>query len=203
MTDPGPILARLGLQQYLAPFADEGFDTWETILEITESDLDALKVKLGHRRILQREILAASSHRGDYDTTPESPSQTTNSSEPHQDTIEDGMDPPGLQSAPRQKRRYRRHPKVREDLRPLKLSFTVIAKKVGESWQLLSPGEKERYETQAAASKEKYNREMATYKITDLYREYQRYLADFKAKHGNNTGTPPSDCRGQFSCIFR
>ena len=33
------ILARLGLSQYLDRFEAEGFDTWETLLEITESDL--------------------------------------------------------------------------------------------------------------------------------------------------------------------
>lgn len=37
-----PILARLGLSQYLDRFVTEGFDTWETLLEITESDLYGL-----------------------------------------------------------------------------------------------------------------------------------------------------------------
>ncbi len=39
MTDPGPIFDRLGLGQYLERFIDEGFETWETVLDITESDL--------------------------------------------------------------------------------------------------------------------------------------------------------------------
>ena len=39
MTDLGPILSRLDLAQYLPRFLNEGFDTWETILDITESDL--------------------------------------------------------------------------------------------------------------------------------------------------------------------
>lgn len=67
MTDFRPIFLRLGLQQYIDTFAAEGFETWETILDATESDLyvdpvsgemvdadgysDALKVKLGHRRV--------------------------------------------------------------------------------------------------------------------------------------------------------
>lgn len=33
------MLERLGLSQYLQPFVDEGFDTWETLMDITESDL--------------------------------------------------------------------------------------------------------------------------------------------------------------------
>lgn len=33
------IFGELGLSQYLDTFVDQGFDTWETILDITESDL--------------------------------------------------------------------------------------------------------------------------------------------------------------------
>lgn len=44
-------LARLGLAQYSEVFVTEGFDTWETVLDITESDLSHLSVKLGHRRV--------------------------------------------------------------------------------------------------------------------------------------------------------
>ncbi len=33
------IFGELGITQYLDIFVDQGFDTWETILDITESDL--------------------------------------------------------------------------------------------------------------------------------------------------------------------
>lgn len=39
MTDLRPIFDRLSLGQYLERFIDEGFDSWETVLDITESDL--------------------------------------------------------------------------------------------------------------------------------------------------------------------
>lgn len=39
MNDLGARLERLGLSQYLQSFVGEGFDTWDTILDITESDL--------------------------------------------------------------------------------------------------------------------------------------------------------------------
>lgn len=32
----------LGITQYLDAFVDQGFDTWDTILDITESDLSVL-----------------------------------------------------------------------------------------------------------------------------------------------------------------
>jgi hypothetical protein len=39
MSDLGQRLGRLGLSQYAERLALEGFDTWETVLDITESDL--------------------------------------------------------------------------------------------------------------------------------------------------------------------
>jgi hypothetical protein len=100
------------------------------------------------------------------------------------------------------KRKYRRHPKpdenapvrapsayvifsnkIREDVRSQNLSFTDIARLVGDRWQKLAPAEKEPYETQAAVAKEKYNAELAEYKKTDSYRDYMHYLVEFKAKH--------------------
>jgi hypothetical protein len=39
MTELGEVLDRLGLLQYLGRLNDEGFDKWETVLDITEQDL--------------------------------------------------------------------------------------------------------------------------------------------------------------------
>jgi hypothetical protein len=39
MTDLHDRLERLGLTHYFESLVSEGFDTWETILDITESDL--------------------------------------------------------------------------------------------------------------------------------------------------------------------
>ena len=105
------------------------------------------------------------------------------------------------------KRKYRRHPKpdehaperppsayvifsnkVRDDVKDQNLSFTQIAKLVGDRWQKLDPSGKEPYEAQANAAKEKYNIQLSTYRKTDSFRDYTRYLADFKAKHGGGGG---------------
>jgi hypothetical protein len=39
MTELAPHLERLGLEQYLDIFLSEGFDTWDTLTDIQESDL--------------------------------------------------------------------------------------------------------------------------------------------------------------------
>jgi len=64
------------------------------------------------------------------------------------------------------------------------LSFTEIAKVVGERWQVLPTEIRETCEQQANAAKEKYYSELAEYKKTPEYNQYQEYLMEFKAKHG-------------------
>jgi hypothetical protein len=39
MPELSEVLERLGLLQYLGILNDEGFDKWETVLDITEQDL--------------------------------------------------------------------------------------------------------------------------------------------------------------------
>ncbi len=77
---------------------------------------------------------------------------------------------------------------IRDELKSQNLTFTTIAKRVGERWQDLPAEEKEPYESQASAAKEKYHGDMAEYKTTKAYREYQQYLAEFKAKHASDSG---------------
>jgi hypothetical protein len=72
---------------------------------------------------------------------------------------------------------------VRESLKGQDLSFTEIAKVVGEKWQVLPAEEREGCERQANGAKEKYYAELAEYKKTPNYEAYQKYLEDFKAKH--------------------
>jgi len=199
------IFGELGLSQYLNTFVDQGFDTWETILDITESDLDVLGVKLGHRRKLQRRI--ANSRGLGAQVSLVSPTRQS---------IEDGrhdINRPDL--APKSegrdgstsaKRKYRRHPKpddnaperppsayvlfsnkMREDLKGRQLTFTEIAKLVGENWQALSRAEREPYESHAQEEKERYNRELADYKKTPDYEKYCEYLNDFRKRQAIQT----------------
>ncbi|CAJ2501082.1 Uu.00g039350.m01.CDS01 [Anthostomella pinea] len=241
------IFGELGISQYLGTFVDQGFDSWDTILDITESDLDALGVKLGHRRKLQRRIanyrglapdasLAASPTRASIEET----RLDSNRSEPARTDHKDG--------STATKRKYRRHPKVRkyfddytrereanawskadengperppsayvlfsnkmrEDLKGQNLTFTEIAKLVGENWQNLNRAEKEPFERQAHQAKDRYNRDLAEYKKTPEFRKYSEYLNEFRKRqalqlHEKDTskrlktesdGTRPGSLRG-------
>ncbi|KAF2499378.1 hypothetical protein BU16DRAFT_269122 [Lophium mytilinum] len=205
MNDLGERLERLGLSQYLDAFVAEGFDTWETILDITESDLGALNVKLGHRRKLQRAIAET---RGQYHDRPAiATAASVDGSYRSDESGSEHKAKKGAASATAAgggstKRKYRRHPKpdehaperppsayvifsnqMREVLKGQELSFTEIAKAVGERWQVLSPDARETCESQANSAKEKYYTELAEYKKTPQYDAYQKYLEEFKAKH--------------------
>ena len=75
---------------------------------------------------------------------------------------------------------------MREHLKPQNLSFTDIAKRVGEQWQLLDSQLKGQYESRAAAFKEKYRADLAHYKTTDNYRVYNDYLHTFNLKNAED-----------------
>ncbi|EFX01608.1 chromatin-associated protein [Grosmannia clavigera kw1407] len=204
------VLEELGIAQYLDAFLDQGFDTWETILDVTESDLDALGVKLGHRRKLQRKIanfrgiapdaalVSPVRAAGEEAIRPENIQKHDSSNY----TVDGRGTVPGVLA----KRKYRRHPKpdecaperppsayvlfsnkMREKLKGQNLSFTEIAKLVGENWQTLTPAERKPYETEAQAAKDKYNHAMVVYKKTPEYQRYILYLQEFKARHSNQT----------------
>ncbi|KAL1880511.1 hypothetical protein VTK73DRAFT_5711 [Phialemonium thermophilum] len=204
MTQPlENIFRELGISQYLDAFLDQGFDSWDTILDITESDLDVLGVKLGHRRKLQRRIANFRGIAPDASLVSPAPSTVEDQQrlEAHrQDVLKQEIR--GSTPLIITKRKYRRHPKpdenapmrppsayvlfsnkMREDLKGRNLTFTEIAKLVGEHWQNLSPSEKQPFESQAQAAKDKYNSDMAEYKRTPEYKKYSLYLQEFKAKH--------------------
>jgi hypothetical protein len=102
-------LARIGLTNYLQVLSENGFRDWETVVDITEEDLTALNFKLGHRRALQREI---ATWRGvplslSLDAEATSPEPTSLSTSALETLARQQSTPP-----PREKRRYRRHPRA-------------------------------------------------------------------------------------------
>ncbi|KAF2134041.1 hypothetical protein P153DRAFT_103703 [Dothidotthia symphoricarpi CBS 119687] len=212
MNDLKDRLQQLGLSQYFEDLVAEGFDTWATVLDITESDLSHLNIKLGHRRKLQRGIAESrgqSAHRP-LPTTLNRVTSAEGSYRSDDDSAENVVKRAESSTVgttgTSTKRKYRRHPKpdehaperppsayvifsnqVRESLKGQDLSFTEIAKVVGEKWQILPVEERESCERQANSAKEKYYAGLAEYKKTSQFAIYQQYLEDFKAKHAGPT----------------
>lgn len=73
---------------------------------------------------------------------------------------------------------------MRGDHKGQDLSFSDMAKLVGEKWQQLSPKDKEPCEEQARILKTRYYSDLAEYKRTANYELYQAYFAHFKASDG-------------------
>lgn len=97
------------------------------------------------------------------------------------------------------KRRYRRHPKpdknapvkpqsayimfsndVRAEMKGQNITFSDMAKVVGDRWKNLSHAEKQRYERTAAKAKDKYLLEMEKYRQTDQYQVRDLFLHQSK-----------------------
>lgn len=198
MPDLTDVLERLGLSEYHRVLVENGFHSWETVVDITEEDLTALHFKLGHRRALQREIATfrglPSSLSLDLDNTA---SETTSLSASALETLTRQTSTPPA----REKRRYRRHPRpdpnapkkpktayvnfadqLRLDPAVGQLSFVNIAREVGRRWQELPAEQKRVWESNAARAMQEFEAQMDEYKKTDSWRKYQLYLNEFRTQ---------------------
>lgn len=167
-----------------------------TTAQISTDPAQILNVDLGHRRKLQREI--ANTKRLARDPAFVTPLYGI---DPLPQTSPRGLssNSTDVQQGPT-KRSYKHHAKpdpkaperpysayvlfsnhTREHLKEQNLSFTNLSKVVGEKWQQLTRDEKEEWKKKGAVPWEKYKAELAEYQKTDDFREYQRYLAEFKA----------------------
>jgi hypothetical protein len=161
MTGLVGIFAELDISHYLHDSLEQGFDTWESFFGMTESDFDALGVKLGHRRKLQRKTASLCGASPDRPLAPARhvPSDDRQSEESR--SRRPKVDNDGICTVDGGKRSYRRHPEpdknaakkplsahvifsntIREESKGENLSFTEIANLAGQKWRILSPGEK-------------------------------------------------------------
>ncbi|KAL8938138.1 MAG: hypothetical protein Q9211_003348 [Gyalolechia sp. 1 TL-2023] len=206
MSDLESRLASFGMGQYLPDFIDAGFESWETILDITEDDLDSLGVQRGHRRRLQQQI----AYSLNLSTTPEDqPSRIANKSLPKIDA------PLGTRKG--RKRQYARHPKpdskapqrsptafalfsnaLHDELKDQSLSFAEKSKTVGDRWDNLPEADKRQWRQEAARSLEKYKTDQMRYQDTEDHRDYQAYLADFNAPQPSKRRMVPSSNLSSF-----
>lgn len=157
-----------------------------------------LNVDLGHRRKLQREI--ANTKRLAQDPAFVTPLYGIDPPPPNSRSRVSSSSTDVQQGAPPTKRGYRHHPKpdpnaperpysayvlfsnhTREQLKEQNLSFVDLSKIVGEKWQQLSRDEKEEWKKRGLVPWERYKAELGEYQKTDEFRDYQRYLAEFKA----------------------
>ncbi|KAI8375988.1 uncharacterized protein BYT42DRAFT_572993 [Radiomyces spectabilis] len=257
--DVKEFLQRCHLLQYLSSFLAEGFDSLRALHEITEEDMIIMKVKRGHRRLIQREIATAkgvpdnrhltlvlpspnedlmqlstdpvtggcttsgANSTSGYESlsASSSPFRTPRSSESRMSlcySLPDGdhyssegsssNDEGSLdtQSSTSSRRRYRRHPKpdknapvkppsayimmsndVRAQLKNENLTFSELAKILGNSWKTLSPEKRQRYERTAMRAKDEYLAALAHYRKTPEYKQYQEYLRQFKQKQNSRS----------------
>ncbi|KAL8806378.1 MAG: hypothetical protein Q9182_001408 [Xanthomendoza sp. 2 TL-2023] len=197
MSDLEFALSAFGMGQYHDELVAAGFDSWETILDITEEDLESLNVQRGHRRRLQQEIARALNLANNLDDQ-----QLKALSRP----LAANKSLQSTQTSP--KRRYIRKAQpdphapqrplsayvlfsnaVRDELKNQNLSFAETSKLTGDRWRNLSTEFKQTWKQQASGYWDKYNADMKQYKDTDTYRAHQTYLEHF------NSSEPPNKRR--------
>ncbi|CAN9183995.1 unnamed protein product [Alternaria alternata] len=201
-------LAWLGLSQYEERLQENGFEDWETVTAITETDMAKMNFKRGHRRKLQRAICecssASASHRVYEAENLPPPSEGLPAVKEHSEAT-----PQPSQQAARTTRPYRRHPRpdpnaprkpktayvlfsehVRQDPALSRSSFTEIAKETGKRWRKLSHEERTTiWGTPAADRLQDYKNELERYKQTEEYRSHQTYLEGFKQRRHSPKST--------------
>jgi hypothetical protein len=148
----------LGLGEYSSALIEHGFEDWRTVLDITEEDMSTIGIKLGHRRVLQREITQCKA-------------LSSSQEDSRGGSILGSRDTPPTPKADsmRPKRRYRRHPRP-DQYAPKKpktayvsfsdhlrtqphiagMSFVDIAREVGRQWQDMPVEVKKDWEDQAS-----------------------------------------------------
>ncbi|CAN9176814.1 unnamed protein product [Alternaria alternata] len=205
-------LARLGLSRYEECLQENGFEDWETVTAITETDMAQMNFKRGDRRKLQRAIReyssASASHRVYEAENFPLPSEGLPTVEEHSEAT-----PQPSQQVARTTRPYRRHPRpdphaphkpktayvlfsehVRQDPALSRSSFTEIAKETGKRWRELSHEERTIiWETPAADRLQDYKNDLERYRQTETYRSHQTYLEGFKQRSHNPKSTTMLD----------
>jgi len=71
--------------------------------------------------------------------------------------------------------------KIKEEEPQLKNTIE-ISKKIGQEWKLLNEEEKNIYSNKAKENYEKYQQEYKKYQETDLYKQYEKQLNEWKKK---------------------
>jgi hypothetical protein len=178
------ILKDLDMQECFNDLVENGFDTWDNLTGIKETDMATFGMKLGHRRKLQREIDRRQGH-DDH-----AASSGVHAALPQ--TNEGGSSVDGKIQEPHAKRRYRRRiprdPNAptrpdtayvtyskaqRQDPEVAKLPFIEIAKPVGDRWTHVSKNTKNLWNQIAKAERDQYKSAVADYRQTESYRQHR------------------------------
>jgi hypothetical protein len=169
MSELQATLEDLGLHEYQYCLVKHGFDTWDNLAGIKETDMAALGIKLGHRRRLQRENARRLGHPGKEPlSNPQARAQNTT-----EDRIT-RMGRPNKKCGSQAQRRPRVASKsdsgyvayarfLCQDPKVSNLSLVETAKLVGERWSILPSDIRDMWNTSSAEQKGTDDSQLAHY----------------------------------------
>ncbi|KAL8758562.1 MAG: hypothetical protein Q9199_001370 [Rusavskia elegans] len=184
MAGLGSRLSSCGLLQYHERLVDAGFDTWETILDITESDLEYLDVKRGHRRRLQQEIGHTLNLRGKNQSQPPKALHPSLKLDTKRQCTHQPKPDPNAPQRP-QSGSVLFSNSVRADLKEQSPSFAEQSKIAGERWQDMSDAARDSWKQATSGAWDKYKADNPKYHDANPHRQYQEYLIEFNASQSS------------------
>jgi hypothetical protein len=173
MSELQATLEAFGLQEYQIRLVKHGFDTWDNLANIKETDMATLGIKLGHRRKIQRENARRLGH--------PAKEPLSNPQARAQHTTEDGISYIGRSNYVAHARFLSQYPKVAN------LSLAETVKLVGEQWSI-----KDAWNTSAAEQKGTDDSQLTHY--------YQTEMCGVCSSCSKSGNLREAQCEAQISC---
>jgi len=177
-------------------------DPWQHVRYL-QSNVERLEVELSSLRHQVNEQRIRGELDAERDRLKRELSSLDSQSAEDQDDMVSSPDTSRSTASQPKRRKYQRRPKpdhnapvkpltayaqfavdIRKQFSSQGLSFAEIAKRIGVKWQEMPDDIRDRYLTRSADEKQKYEMKLRRYQDTVAYREYNQYLANFKAKSG-------------------
>ena len=218
MADLEIVLSWLGMRQYLDRLVEAGYDSWDMVANISESDMETLGLARCHRKGLQSEI--AKSRDTVLIATSSTNAMDTGDYDRWSSASDDKVLTASASGGGPAKRKYRHRPKhdpnaperpysayvmfsnhMRDELKAQDLNFTAISRTVGTRWQALERQEKEAWQSRASVQMAKYKAKLTDYHQTESYHQHKTYVSTFKSaqeakekdrKHARTSSTAQS-----------
>ncbi|KAJ1749357.1 hypothetical protein LPJ79_003801 [Coemansia sp. RSA 1821] len=199
-TELHELLNAVDMMQYYDAFKREGFERLEAIVDIQESDFEAMGVKRGHRRpaVRQRQRGHSVTSQPPVASTSTASRRRGSRADPRSPYLRPVMGPQSPKSPQAQvqqlmpqspRRTYRRHPKkdpnapekwrsayqlfrddVNQELHGQEIPFSEMSKIHSKRWAELDDHTRNMYFQRSKNDKEEYLRKMAIYEDTAEYK---------------------------------
>ena len=177
ISDLRATLEELGLQEYESRLFEHGFDTWNSLANINETDMDTIGIKLGHRRKIQRENARRFGHPANEPLLgPPAPSE-------RQKIMDRGRPIRDAQSSSKSDAGYVVYARfLCQDPNISNLSLVETAHLVAERWSMLPSHIKDAWNVGAVEQKAAGDSKLTQYLQSDMCHDHGNHFTSWKLR---------------------